>query len=645
MVTLVGARQSRAAGWLPRSPLALAALGLLAVLAIVSGLQATFPGEWQVGLAQRIDELDQWWRLNRGENILFTGVFRPLALGVAYGLAEIQAQLALLGWAGVLLVTGTVAAIVAGWRVAAVAVSALAAVGLLGQWDNAMTTLAQITVAVVAAVAIGVPVGVLAGRVRGVEQVVRPVLDAMQTVPAYVYLLPLVLLFGIGNPPAIIATIIYAIPPAVRLTALGIRRVPVESIEVGDSVGATGRQLLRTVQLPQALPSIRIGVNQTIMMALSMVVIGALIGATGLGLEVLRGLQTLDIGRALDAGLAIVLLAVLLDRITYAAGARGHRTLSGAKALGVIIAAVIAGRLLGATRLADEVPFAGALSVATVTNEVTRWASTTLFPATSAFSDAVIVFGLNPLRTALLTIPWWLLAALVAVIAGRIVGGGLALFSVFALVTVAAIGVWSEAMNTFSQVVVATVISVAVAIPLGIAASQSDVLDRVLRPVLDGMQTLPAFVYLVPVVALFNVGRVPGIIASVIYALPPAVRMTNAGIRQVSAEAVEAARSQGATRWQLLRTVQLPLAKPTILMGVNQTTMMVLAGIIIAGLIGAGGLGIEAVRGLTRGEIGRGVVAGLAIVLLGIVLDRITQSLGGASAAARERERATLKTA
>src|SRR5690606_23462855 len=217
-------------------------------------------------------------------------------------------------------------------------------------------------------------------------------LDAMQTVPAYVYLLPLVLLFGIGNPPAIIATIIYAIPPAVRLTALGIRRVPVESIEVGDSVGATGRQLLRTVQLPQALPSIRIGVNQTIMMALSMVVIGALIGATGLGLEVLRGLQTLDIGRALDAGLAIVLLAVLLDRITYAAGARGHRTLSGAKALGVIIAAVIAGRLLGATRLADEVPFAGALSVATVTNEVTRWASTTLFPATSAFSDAVIVF-------------------------------------------------------------------------------------------------------------------------------------------------------------------------------------------------------------------------------------------------------------
>ena len=630
---------------MPRSPLTWVALALLAALAVVSGLQAVFPPEWQIPLSQRVDELDRWWTLNRAENPLYTAVFRPMAYGVALGLAEVEAQLALMGWLGVIVVTATVALVVAGIRVAVVAAAALMAIGLLGQWDNAMTTLSQISVAVAAAVAVGVPLGVLAGRVRAVEHVIRPVLDAMQTVPAYVYLLPLVLLFGVGNPPAIIATMIYAIPPAVRLTALGIRRVPQESIEVGDAVGATGRQLLRTVRLPLALPSIRIGVNQTIMMALSMVVIGALIGATGLGLEVLRGLQTLDIGRSLDAGLAIVLLAVILDRITYAAGARGHRMLAGVKAVGVIVAALVAGRLLGATALADEVPFAGSLSVASVANEVSSWASTTFYPVTSAFSDAMISYGLNPLRDALLAVPWWLLTGVVVLIAGRVVGGGLALYSVIAFVTVGAIGVWSEAMNTFSQVAVATVISLALAIPLGIAASQSDTLDRMLRPILDGMQTLPAFVYLVPVVALFNVGRVPGIIASVIYALSPAVRMTNAGIRQVSDEVVEAARSQGATRWQLLRTVQLPLAKPTILMGVNQTTMMVLAGIIIAGLIGAGGLGIEAVRGLTRGEIGRGVVAGLAIVLLGIVLDRVTQALGGASDDVRERERAKLKTA
>ncbi len=645
MTATTGALRGLPLHWLQRGPWALAAFAVLAVLAVASGLQVTFPDVWEVPLEQRVDELDRWWRLNRADQALYTGVFRPMAFAVAYGLAEIQGQLALLGWPGVLVVVGTVALVVAGWRVAAVAVAALVAIGLLGQWADAMTTFSQIGVAVLAAVVIGVPLGVLAGRVRAVERVLRPVLDAMQTVPAYVYLLPLVLLFGIGNPPAIIATIIYALPPAVRLTALGIRHVPSESLEVGAAVGTTGRQLLRTIQLPMALPSIRVGINQTIMMALSMVVIGSLLSAPGLGLEVLRGLQTLDIGRALDAGLAIVLLAVVLDRITYAAGARGHRLLSGWRAVGAIVVALVVGRLLGAARFSADVPFEGVLSVADVADRVTSWANTALYPVTSAFSDGVIIYGLNPLRGLLLAIPWWLLAGVVAVVAWRVVGQGLAAFTVVAFVTVGAIGMWANAMDTFSQVAVATVISIVLALPLGVAASQSDLVDRALRPILDGMQTLPAFVYLVPVVALFNIGRVPGLIASVIYALPPAVRLTNAGIRQVPEEAVEAARSQGATRWQLLRTVQLPLARPTILMGVNQTTMMVLAGIIIAGLIGAGGLGIEAVRGLTRGDIGRGVEAGLAIVLLGIVLDRITQSLGGASDDARERQRATLKTA
>ncbi len=640
MTALVAPRHVLVQSW------ALIGIALLAVLAIASGLQASFPDAWRLPLGAEVDALDRWWRLNRAGQPMYTSVFRPLAFAVAFGLAEVRAQLDLLGWPGVLLVVGTVAVAVAGWRVAVVALSALAAIALLGQWSDAMITLSQISVAVVASVAIGVPLGVLAGRVRAVERAIRPILDAMQTVPAYVYLLPLVLLFGVGDPPAIIATVIYAVPPAVRLTALGIRHVPRDALEVGASVGTTGNQQLRTIQLPLALPSIRVGINQTIMMALSMVVIGALLSAPGLGLEVLRGLQTLDIGRALDAGLAIVLLAVVLDRITYAAGARGHRTLSAGWTLVAVGAALVVGRLLGATPLARGVPLDGALSLAGVADALTRWARTTLYGATSAFSDAVIVYGFNPLRALLIATPWWLLTAVVALLAWRLAGQGLVLFTIVAFTTVGAIGMWDDAMNTFSQVLVATVLSLAIAVPLGVAASQSEVFDRILRPVLDGMQTLPAFVYLVPVVALFNIGRVPGMIASVVYALPPAVRMTNVGIRQVPAETVEAARSQGATRWQLLRTVQLPLAKPTILTGVNQTTMMVLAGIIIAGLIGAGGLGIEAVRGLTRGEIGRGVEAGLAIVLLGIVLDRLTQALSrGSDDDTRERQRATLKTA
>jgi glycine betaine/proline transport system permease protein len=193
-------------------------------------------------------------------------------------------------------------------------------------------------------------------------------------------------------------------------------------------------------------------------------------------------------------------------------------------------------------------------------------------------------------------------------------------------------------MDTFSQVVVATTLSVLVAVPLGVFASQSDALHRGLRPVLDAMQTMPAFVYLVPVVALFNVGRVPGLIAAVVYAMAPAVRLTDVGIREVDAGTLEAARSQGATRLQLLRTVQLPLARPTILLGINQTTIMVLAGVVVAGLVGASGLGIETVIGVARGEFGRGLRAGVAIVLLGVVLDRVTQALAGGERGLRRSE-------
>jgi len=188
------------------------------------------------------------------------------------------------------------------------------------------------------------------------------------------------------------------------------------------------------------------------------------------------------------------------------------------------------------------------------------------------------------------------------------------------------LGMWALGMDTLSQVLAAVAVTVAIALPLGILTSRSNSAQAVLRPVLDTLQTIPSFVYLVPVIMLFNVGRVPGLIAAVLYALPPGVKLIDLGIRQVAPEAVEAAQAFGSTYRQTLMKVLLPLSLPSIMLGINQIIMMVLAMVVISGLVGGAGLGLEAVTGLAKDQTGRGIEAGLAIVILAMILDRITQA-------------------
>jgi glycine betaine/proline transport system permease protein len=256
-----------------------------------------------------------------------------------------------------------------------------------------------------------------------------------------------------------------------------------------------------------------------------------------------------------------------------------------------------------------------------------EWMVSNWRPALKTGSDELLRRALLPLEKWLLALPWWLVIGVTTAIAYKIVGRRLAIVTASLLLVLTVLNLMEPALSTFAIVVIATFISAALGIPLGILSAQSNRFQSFLRPVLDTAQTMPSFVYLVPVVMLLGIGKVPAVIATVIYAVPPMIRLTDLGIRQVDPDLLEAARSFGATRMQLLLKVQVPLAMPTIMAGLNQTVMMALAMVVIASMIGARGLGIEVLNGINRLEFGRGLLGGIGIVIMAVVIDRISQGL------------------
>ena len=255
------------------------------------------------------------------------------------------------------------------------------------------------------------------------------------------------------------------------------------------------------------------------------------------------------------------------------------------------------------------------------------WMVSNWRPVLKSGSDELLRAVLVPLEKWLLALPWWLVIAVSTVLAYKVVGRRLAIVSASLLGILTLLNLMEPALSTFAIVVIATFISAALGIPLGILSAQSNRFQLVLRPILDTAQTMPSFVYLVPVVMLLGIGKVPAVIATVIYAVPPMIRLTDLGIRQVDPDLLEAARSFGATRFQILTKVQVPLAMPTIMAGLNQTVMMALAMVVIASMIGARGLGIEVLNGINRLEFGRGLLGGIGIVIMAVVIDRISQGL------------------
>ncbi len=641
----------------------LAALALL-ILALV--LKAMLPAanafpEWlNLGLRAPLDAFEGWVLANRLSHPLFLYFFEPLSDIIEYLLRGLERILLATPWLVTFMLVGALAYQAAGRNVTILALAGLAMMGLFGLWKESIATLSLMGVSVAISLLIGIPLGIVAARRPRFEAFLRPILDAMQTMPAFVYLIPVVLFFGIARVPSVIATVIYALPPAIRLTTLGIKQVSASAIEAANAFGSTERQKLFKVQLPLAMPSILAGVNQTIMMALGIVVIAAMIGAGGLGKAVTDALRSQKAGAALEAGLAIVLMAVIFDRITsgfqtrnshLAGSGQAQSAIRNHKYAGVsplllnyvywatvmIFVVSVLNVAIGRPELTDF-PAGWRVSIRPAVDATVRWMRDNLYEipvgsltlGTGPFSDFVVIYILTPLRSFLTTVlPWPVVVLGVALIAQQASGWRLAIGAGLCTLALGLLGMWNESMDTLSQVLVALLLTVLIGLPLGIQAGRKRSFERILRPLLDLLQTIPPFVYLVPVVMLFGIGRLPGVIASVLYALPPMIRLTTLGIQQVAPASIEAANAFGSTELQKLIKVQLPLALPSIMMGVNQAVMMVLSMVIIAALVGGGALGIKAVEGLARSEFGQGIEAGLAIVLLAVVLDRITQAWAG----------------
>jgi glycine betaine/proline transport system permease protein len=601
-------------------------------------------------LPERLDSAQVWLldqRTADDPNIAFALLdgFRALAEWLVTALIDLMEWMT---WVGVIAASVLVVLRFGGWRAALIVLGAFISFALMGLWEESIQTLALMSAAVVLSLAVGIPLGVLAGRSDRTYRSITPVLDAMQIVPAFAYLMPVVILFSVGPAAAVICTMIYAIPPAVRITALGIRGVTKDSVEAAQAFGSTPAQTLYKVQLPLARRQLLLSVNQTIMFALSLVVIAGLIGGRGLGDVVTNGLYS-NAALAILAGIAIVIMAIALDRATAAIAertdpARQHLTDEGRRrarkltlaTLGLIAAIVLAARALGADPLyPDEFETSTTVYTATIDADLLGWIqdaldyvqdpSSFIFGITEPIGNFLLEYMLEPLRLVLVETPWFLVLGGLTAIAYVLSGRRPAITALVMLAAIGVMGVWAVAMDTASQVLVATALAVAFGIVIGVWAAESPRVERLLRPLLDTLQTLPQLVYIIPFIYLMPVSRIPGVVASVLYAIPVVIRLVTSGVRNVSPAAVEAAMAFGASRMQVLLKVKIPLARESIMLGVNQGIIMVLAVVVIGGLVGSGALGDMVARGLQRNEFGEGVVASLAILALGIALDRVTQ--------------------
>ena len=566
--------------------------------------------------------------------------------------------------------------------------------GAVGMWDESLQTVALMGLSVLLCVFFGVILGVLCSQSDRFDGFMKPILDTMQVMPAFVYLFPALFFFGIGGAPAILATMIYAMPPVIRLTNSGIRQVSKDTIESATSFGSSKLQLLFKIKIPLSLPSIMMGINQVIMMALALVVLACFIGAEGIGGQVWLAIRNLDVGWAMEGGLCILFMAIMFDRFSMSLTKQKDILPSDVQPFYLLPQSW---EKFQVARLIEKpilyLHFAINLICKSVTNLIATFVkyifsifnkenaedlreflsrryyvipsfivfiiislvdsylisigtfpeewklsirqpiadgvkSLTINPSFIAFTKGLRAFVylnlLRPLDTFLTHIPWWYTMSVFVAIGYFTVGLRFAIITALLLLFIGACGIWPQSMITLSSVLVSVVLCFAIGVPLGIIASYNQRFKEVLNVVLDAMQTLPYFCYLIPVLMFFGGGIVSAVLATVIYSIPPIIRLTALGLTQVSGTYSEVSRSFGGTLLQTLQKIKFPLSVPSLVIGFNQTVVMAFAMQIVTPLIGGKGLGLEVFNGLARSDTGRGLAAGIGIVLLAIIIDRIT---------------------
>lgn len=606
---------------------------------------AQYPSDWVLPIQDWIDSFFEWlvygvrffdgtsWAftprdLTRGFSALLA---YPLWLTESLFVSGFSKHVPALPWVTVAGLAALLGHWLGGWRSALLGAVAFMYLAVFGVWQASMQTFSLVLITVPLVFLIGLVAGVFMGKSQHFKNIVTPLFDILQSMPPFAYLVPIVVLYGVGDVPAMIATALFAVPPVARCIALGLDSVRDGVLEAGQMMGCTRWQLLWRVQMPAARSVILVGLNQGIMQTLAMIVLAALIGASGLGSELLTSLQSLRLGEALEQGIAIVVIAVVLDRLSRAyalkkpvyrdpdlAWWRRHPYL--VIALTFLLVSMLLARVLPELALLTD---AHSITTAPYWNAGIDWINLNLYESVQAFRNFMLLEVLIPTRNFFQAIPWVTFVALVALLGFRLGGRPVALIAGLLILFPAVTGLWVEAMTTLYMIGTAAAVCISVGFVIGLGASRSAGWSRFAAGVCDFLQTFPSFIYLIPVVMLFKVSDLSAIIAVLLFAVVPMIRYTILGLRGVPKQIMEATTQQGATRWQRLVKVELPIALPEIMLGVNQVIFMALFMVAITALIGTQDLGAEINTARSGNEIGQALVAGLCIAFLGIAADRL----------------------